>query len=270
MESPLPLRSWVNHQSWVSSVPSYLAGVGDVTAAAALTANYIVVGDDGVKGVKAGAGAGATINFGSGAAANQSLNFVGTNTGTILWVNAASSWLFADAVAFNGLLTAAASAAVTGTLVVVGNITATTTVTASTSLTTPLVYGGTGDGDDITVSSTSHANKGTTTIGDPGDVVIGDGTERDMYPQTDAKVNCGKSTNRFGDGWFATGVRTQCATDDVSSPPTDAELDTAFGTPAAVGAGFVGVLDDNGAGAAVYLCASDGTNWWHSAMTKAV
>jgi hypothetical protein len=57
--------------------------------------------------------------------------------------------------------------------------------------------------------------------------------------------------------------------DDVTDPPTDAELDTAFGTPAAVGAGFTGVLDDAGAGADVWLCASDGTNWWYVAMTKA-
>lgn len=56
---------------------------------------------------------------------------------------------------------------------------------------------------------------------------------------------------------------------DVSSPPTDAELDSALGTPADVGAGFVGVLDDNGAGSAVWLVASDGTNWWHVSMTKA-
>lgn len=57
--------------------------------------------------------------------------------------------------------------------------------------------------------------------------------------------------------------------DDVSSPPTDAELDAAFGTPATVGDGFVGLLDDNGAGASVYLVASDGTNWWYTALTKA-
>lgn len=59
------------------------------------------------------------------------------------------------------------------------------------------------------------------------------------------------------------------ATDDVTNPPTDAELDTAFGTPAAVGAGMIGVLDDNGAGTNCYLVWSDGTNWWYAAGTKA-
>ena len=58
--------------------------------------------------------------------------------------------------------------------------------------------------------------------------------------------------------------------DDTSNPPTDAELDTAFGTPATVGDGFMAVLDDNGAGSNVYLVVSDGTNWWYATLTKAV
>lgn len=58
-------------------------------------------------------------------------------------------------------------------------------------------------------------------------------------------------------------------TNDVSNPPTDAELDSAIGTPATVGAGYTALLDDNGAGSNVYYVASDGTNWWYTAMTKA-
>ena len=42
---------------------------------------------------------------------------------------------------------------------------------------------------------------------------------------------------------------------DVTEPPTANELDAAFGTPAVCGEGFIGFLDDNGAGAAVWLCA---------------
>ena len=56
-------------------------------------------------------------------------------------------------------------------------------------------------------------------------------------------------------------------TDDVSNPPTDVELDAVFGTAAAVGTGFVGVVDDNGAGANVYLVVSDGSNWWYEELT---
>lgn len=51
--------------------------------------------------------------------------------------------------------------------------------------------------------------------------------------------------------------------------PTDAELDSAFGTPATVGAGFIGVVDDAGAGTNEYLCWSDGTNWFFATGTKA-
>jgi hypothetical protein len=60
------------------------------------------------------------------------------------------------------------------------------------------------------------------------------------------------------------------STANVSNPPTDAELDSAFGTPASVGAGYSAILDDNAAGTNVYMVSSDGTNWWYSSMTKAV
>lgn len=59
---------------------------------------------------------------------------------------------------------------------------------------------------------------------------------------------------------------------NVSNPPTDAELDTAFGaTPAEVWAGFTAIVDDGGAGTNVYNVVSNGTNWLYSAvMTLAV
>lgn len=57
------------------------------------------------------------------------------------------------------------------------------------------------------------------------------------------------------------GVVTKHSTVDVSNPPTDAELDSAFGTPAAVGAGFLAGIDDNGGGVNVYLVYSTGAVW---------
>jgi len=59
-------------------------------------------------------------------------------------------------------------------------------------------------------------------------------------------------------------------TDNVSNPPTDAELDAAFGTPATVGSGFVAILNDAGAGAHVYLVASTGAAWYHVEFTLAI
>jgi hypothetical protein len=57
---------------------------------------------------------------------------------------------------------------------------------------------------------------------------------------------------------------------DIDSPPTDAQLDAEFGQPGSLGAGYVALADDAGAGTLVYLVASDGAAWWHVAMTKAV
>ena len=37
----------------------------------------------------------------------------------------------------------------------------------------------------------------STIIGVPGDISLGDATERDMYPQTDGKINLGNATNAF-------------------------------------------------------------------------
>lgn len=66
------------------------------------------------------------------------------------------------------------------------------------------------------------------------------------------------------------GIRSKYSISDTSNPPTDVQLDAAFGTPASVGSGFIAILDDAGAGANVYLIGSDGTNWWHIAITKAL
>ncbi|MHB1007489.1 MAG: hypothetical protein ACYC3S_17880 [Chloroflexota bacterium] len=58
------------------------------------------------------------------------------------------------------------------------------------------------------------------------------------------------------------------STADIANPPTAAQLTTAFGAPAAVGAGFAAMVDDNNAHTAEYLVWSDGTNWWQAAGTK--
>lgn len=64
-------------------------------------------------------------------------------------------------------------------------------------------------------------------------------------------------------------LKVRVVDDNVSSPPTDAQLDSAFGAPADLGSGFVGIVDDNGAESAVYLCVVVGTSWWYEALTKA-
>ena len=65
-------------------------------------------------------------------------------------------------------------------------------------------------------------------------------------------------------------IQIKVSTADVSNPPYDEELDAEFGTPATVGAGYLALVDDAGAGSAVYLVISDGTSWWYEQLTKAV
>ncbi|MCC6801539.1 MAG: hypothetical protein IT319_01545 [Anaerolineae bacterium] len=68
----------------------------------------------------------------------------------------------------------------------------------------------------------------------------------------------------------ALGAAVEYSAANVSSPPTDAELDSAFGQPGDVGAGFVGIVNDNGGGTGEYVCWSDGTNWFYAVGTKAI
>lgn len=56
---------------------------------------------------------------------------------------------------------------------------------------------------------------------------------------------------------------------NVSSPPTDAELDSEFGTPATVGDGFEAVIDDGGAGTTVWRVTALNGKWWYVSLTEA-
>lgn len=57
---------------------------------------------------------------------------------------------------------------------------------------------------------------------------------------------------------------------NTANPPSAAELATAFGAAATVGAGFVGIVNDNNADANNYLVFSNGTSYWILTATKAV
>ena len=108
-----------------------------------------------------------------------------------------------------------------------------------------------------------------TNVGVAGDIVLGDSTQRDMRPQTDLKTDLGTSGLRFNDA-FIHGLHVQQSVDNVSVSPTDAELDTAFGTPATLGRGFIGTLDDASLENAVYLCITTDNSWWVLSMVKAL
>lgn len=65
-------------------------------------------------------------------------------------------------------------------------------------------------------------------------------------------------------------VRHPSSIANVSNPPTDAELDAEFGTPAVLGDGFVVFIDDNDAGALYWLVATVNGAWAYEQLNLAV
>lgn len=111
---------------------------------------------------------------------------------------------------------------------------------------------------NITIGAGAAGVDYTITIdGETNDLVI-------TWMEDEARLDIDSLVN------MAAGLRTVVSTDDVSDPPTDAELDSAFGTPASLGEGFVGVVDDNSGDTDVWLCWTSDGSWYYSKGTKAV
>ena len=66
------------------------------------------------------------------------------------------------------------------------------------------------------------------------------------------------------------GIRTEQSVANFSSPPTDAELNAAFGTPETLGRGFVATIDDADGDTTCWLVFTSDASWFYEAMTKAV
>jgi len=82
---------------------------------------------------------------------------------------------------------------------------------------------------------------------------------------------CRELRERIGRSWRgALKATTSDAALNNPLEPTDAELDAAFGTPADLGNGFIGILDDGGAGITVWLCVTKRGAWWYEKLTEAV
>lgn len=67
-----------------------------------------------------------------------------------------------------------------------------------------------------------------------------------------------------------TGGMAEYSTANTSNPPTAAELNAAFGLPSDLGPGFIGLLNDDGADANVWLALSTGAKWFYTDMTEAI
>ena len=68
---------------------------------------------------------------------------------------------------------------------------------------------------------------------------------------------------------FTAGLSTLQSVANYSDPPTDAELDAAFGTPATLGRGFMALLDDNDADTDGYIVWTSDASWYYIKATKA-
>jgi len=64
---------------------------------------------------------------------------------------------------------------------------------------------------------------------------------------------------------FASGAARvpQSVANITEAAPTDAQLDSAFGTPASLGRGFIGTVDDNDGSTASVLCWTTDSAWFH-------
>jgi len=109
----------------------------------------------------------------------------------------------------------------------------------------------------------------TINIGTLGTVKMGGGTLTTWEPDTTLMIHLGSTSKRINNLWAdriraGSGFNTMYDTSNVSDPPTDANLDAAFGTPATLGGGFIGIVDDLGNEAAgdVWLVFTTATKWW--------
>lgn len=187
-----------------------------------------------------------TIDFGTGSG-DITLSFIGATTGILKWRDDEDYFQFEDEVFITGQ--------------------------------NAIYYGSTGvksyspaSGNFIAEASGTATFRGTSTtnIGVIGDTTVGDPTERVFRPHTDKKINLGTSSYWFNEAWLHE-LHVQQSVSNVSDPPTDAELDSIFGTPASLGRGFIGLIDDNSAEVSgdIWLCVTTDNSWFYLSMTKA-
>ena len=107
---------------------------------------------------------------------------------------------------------------------------------------------------------------------DAGSLLYSTATYNASYDEWDGELTIGdeyqvlKSTGTVPE-W--TSVVEQSVA-DVSSPPTDAELDAAFDTPANLGRGFLATVDDNSGDTDVWIVWTTDASWFYVQGTKAV
>ena len=77
-------------------------------------------------------------------------------------------------------------------------------------------------------------------------------------------------TGRSGEPYIEFLQRLDVVEADLAGPPSDADLDALFVSPAEVGSGGHRYVRDIHSAGILYHVVSDGINWWYNAMTMAV
>jgi len=110
------------------------------------------------------------------------------------------------------------------------------------------------------------------TLAQPG-MILSDEDDNKLYHVTDLSAPCEEILQEtLSDDAVPifSALRLDVDESDTSAPPTDAELDALYTSPATVGEGWFRFLLDTGSGGVMYLVMSDGANWWTFAGVMAV
>lgn len=131
--------------------------------------------------------------------------------------------------------------------------------------------------DDLTVRGGVSAQL---LLGRDGDFDVFGTVKRRFGPTQALKGTLGSASLPWAEAFIhglldasVVGVRGKYVADTFSFPPTAAQLDAAFGTPAALGQGFIGTIESTVGGSEyVRAVVSDGASWWYggTSFTEAV
>jgi len=136
------------------------------------------------------------------------------------------------------------------------------------------------DSGGITITSAAHVDPGADLLKISHDVVMdinldvagiltvfGSADIENLEVQNEANFNGDLEHSGSNPAEFLAGLTTEVQLTNVSDPPTDAQIDTAFGTPQE---GFIGIIDDDGNDTDVWLIVGSAFSWYYQKLTKAV
>jgi len=76
--------------------------------------------------------------------------------------------------------------------------------------------------------------------------------------------------NSVLNGSRVSGIATWYSEDNVTNPPTKAEIVAIFGDTSRIREGVIAIINDNGGDTNVWICFTSKTEWYYIAATKAL